>query len=83
MSLDFENQKNGCDAHVLHPDLVPWPHKSEKNQVIWITPEGDIKNGVKDSDTFSSREIVANHKVCASPDEFIKTLRNEFDGTIF
>ena len=83
VSLDFENQKNGCDAHVLHPDLVPWPHKSEKNQVIWITPDGDIKNGVKDSDTFSSREIVANHKVCASPDEFIKTLRNEFDGTIF
>ena len=83
VTLDFENQKVGCDAHVLHPDLVPWPHKSEKNQVIWITPEGDIKNGVKDSDTFSSREIVANHKVCASPDEFIKTLRNEFDGTIF
>ena len=83
VSLDFENQKNGCDAHVLHPDLVPWPHMISNNEVIWMTPEGDIKNGVKNSDTFSSREIVANHKVCASPDEFIKTLRNEFDGTIF
>ena len=83
VSLDFENQKNCCDAHDLHPDLLPCPHNSQKKQVIWITPDGDIKNGVKDSDTFSSREIVANHKVCASPDEFIKTLRNEFDGTIF
>lgn len=83
VALDFENQKVGCDAHVLHPDLVPWPHKSEKNQVIWITPEGDISNGVKSADTFASTEIVANWKACASPDEFIKTLRNEFDGTIF
>lgn len=83
VTLDFENQKAGCEAHVLHPDLVPWPHKTDGHSITWITPEGDIKNGVKSGDTFSSCEIVANPKVCASPDEFIKTLRNEFDGTIF
>lgn len=80
---DFDAQMNGCDAHVLHPDLVPWQHKVENDKVIWITPEGNIANGVKSSDTFASTEIVANWKACASPDEFIKTLRNDFDGKIF
>lgn len=83
VTLDFANQKTGCEAHVLHPDLVPWEHKTDGNTVIWITPEGDIKNGVKGADVFSSHEIVANHKACASPDEFIKTLRHEFDAEIF
>jgi hypothetical protein len=83
VTIDFENQKAGCEAHVLHPDLVPWEHKTDGNTVIWITPEGDIKNGVKGADVFSSHEIVANHKACASPDEFIKTLRHEFDAEIF
>jgi hypothetical protein len=73
----------GCEAHILHPDLVPWPHKVNDNQVTWITPEGDIKNGIKGPDIFSSREIVANHKACASPDEFIKTLRKDFGAEIF
>jgi hypothetical protein len=83
VTLDFENQKAGCEAHILHPDLVPWKHKVMGGDVIWITPEGDINNGIKGSDKFSSREIVANHKACASPDEFIKSLRKDFGGEIF
>jgi hypothetical protein len=83
VTLDFDNQKAGCEAHILHPDLVPWQHKVMGNDVIWITPEGDINNGIKSANTFSSREIVANHKVCASPDEFIKSLRKDFGGEIF
>jgi hypothetical protein len=53
------------------------------NNVTWITPEGDIQNGAKSATVFSSREIVANHKVCASPDEFVKSLRKDFGGEIF
>lgn len=83
VKLDFENQKAGCEAHVLHPDLVPWKVKILGDDVIWITPEGEIKNGIKSADTFSSREIVANYKACASPDEFIKTLRKDFGAEIF
>jgi hypothetical protein len=83
VTLDFENQKAGCEAHILHPDLVPWQHEYVGNKIIWVTPEGEIKNGIKDADTFSSREIVANHKACASPDEFIKTLRKDFGAEIF
>jgi hypothetical protein len=73
----------GCEAHILHPDLVPWSVKIVDDTVTWITPEGDIKNGVKNATVFSSREIVANHKACASPDEFIKTLRKDFGAEIF
>jgi hypothetical protein len=83
VKLSFENQKAGCEAHVLHPDLVPWKVKILGDDVIWITPEGEISNGIKSADTFSSREIVANHKACASPDEFIKTLRKDFGAEIF
>jgi hypothetical protein len=80
---DFTAQLSGCTDHILHPDLVPWQHKVVNNNVTWITPEGDIQNGAKSANTFSSREIVANHKVCASPDEFIKSLRKDFGGEIF
>jgi hypothetical protein len=82
-NLAFNEQLNGCEAHVLHPDLVPWPYTVTDKSVTWITPEGNIKNGAKNADTFSSREIVANHKACASPDEFIKTLRKDFGAEIF
>jgi len=83
VTLDFEQQKTGCEAHLLHPDLVPWDFKPSDKGVIWLTPEGEIKNGLKAPDVYSSREIVANHKACASPDEFIKTLRMDMGAEIF
>lgn len=80
--LDFENQKRGCEAHVLHPDLVPWPHKVSDSQVTWITPDGDIKNGLSDWETFTSAEIVANHKACASGDRFVEDMREIFGAKV-
>lgn len=82
-NLAFNEQLKGCEEHVLHPDLVPWPYTITDKKVTWITPEGNIKNGAKSASVFSSREIVANHKVCASPDEFIKDLRKDFGAEIF
>jgi hypothetical protein len=83
VTLDFANQRVGCEAHILHPDLVPWPHTIKNENVTWVTPDGEISNGIKSATVFSSREIVANHKACASPDEFIKTLRKDFGAEIF
>jgi hypothetical protein len=80
--LNFENQKQGCEAHVLHPDLVPWPHKVEQNTIMWITPEGSIKNGISDWETFTSKEIVANHKACASGDKFMDEAREIFGAKV-
>lgn len=82
VTLDFENQKVGCEAHVLHPDLVPWPHKVVENVVTWITPEGDIKNGQSSFDTFESTEIVANPKACASGDRFVEDMRSMFGAKV-
>jgi hypothetical protein len=62
---------------------VPWPHTIKNENVTWVTPDGEISNGIKSATVFSSREIVANHKACASPDEFIKTLRKDFGAEIF
>ena len=81
-TLDFDEQKNGCEAHLLHPDLVPWQYKSEGSKVIWMTPHGDIKNGVSDWETFTSREIVANPKACAADDKFIDEAREIFGAKV-
>jgi hypothetical protein len=80
--LDFDNQKAGCEAHVLHPDLVPWPHKVKDNVITWITPEGDIKNGVSDWETFTSHEIVVNPSACASGDRSIADMREMFGAKV-
>jgi hypothetical protein len=82
VALDFDNQKAGCEAHVLHPDLVPWPHKTDGKTITWITPEGDIKNGQSDWETFTSREIVANHVACAVNDKFIAEAREIFGAKV-
>jgi hypothetical protein len=82
VALDFENQKQGCEAHVLHPDLVPWQHKVEGKAIIWMTPHGDIKNGVSDWETFTSREIVANAPACASRDKFVDEAREIFGAKV-
>ena len=82
MPLDFENQKQGCEAHVLHPDLVPWQHKAEGKTIIWMTPHGDIKNGVSDWETFTSREIVANAPACAVRDKFVGEAREIFGAKV-
>jgi hypothetical protein len=62
--------------------LVPWQHKVEAGKVIWITPDGDIKNGVSDWETFTSREIVANHKACAAQDKFVSETRQIFGAKV-
>jgi hypothetical protein len=80
--LDFEHQKVGCEAHVLHPDLVPWGYKVKDKAIIWMTPEGDIRNGVGDWETFTSREIVANAPACASRDKFVDEARDIFGAKV-
>lgn len=38
-----EAQRNGCDEHILHPDLVPWQYESTDKGVIWLTPVGGLE----------------------------------------
>jgi len=62
--------------------LVPWQHKVKDDAIIWITPEGEIKNGQSDWETFTSREIVANHVACASGDKFVSDVREIFGAKV-
>jgi len=58
---DAEAQRNGCDSHILHPDLVPWQYEPTDAGVIWLTPYGKVSQP-----EYSSAEIVANPQACAS-----------------
>lgn len=56
-------QRVGCDAHVLHPDLVPWKLLEGDNMHAVYEIEGrPVKNG---QDGYGSKELIANAKACA------------------
>ena len=59
--IPVDAQREGCDGHVLHPDLVPWkwlPSNDAFSAVYEINGE-QIRNGVEDENTHSSRELVS------------------------
>jgi hypothetical protein len=64
--IPFEYQLKGCDAHVLHPDMVPWevslgdPDQWSATYIINGKPVVNGEGG------FASTEIVANPEGCAS-----------------
>ncbi len=41
-----------------------------------------VANGEPCATVFSSKEIIANQRACANPDDFIKELMNEFGAFI-
>ena len=52
-------QREGCDDHVIHPDLVPWEFEGSDDglHVTWLIDGKRILNG---PNGYKSREIVAN-----------------------
>lgn len=58
-----EAQLDGCDHHVLHPDLVPWPMKRTEDGegAIYMI---DGKPVLNSANGYKSREIVANPNAC-------------------
>lgn len=82
--IPIEWQREGCDSHVLHPDLVPYQRKESENgwQAIYVINGKDVINGEPDMHVFGSKEILANPDVCANPDEFAMDFRREFNARI-
>ena len=75
--IAVEYQHQGCDAHVLHPDLVPWemgdsPYEWSASYMI------DGKSVINGQDGFSSIEMLANDKACAS--DFVASVKELFPG---
>lgn len=77
-------QLDGCESHVLHPDVVPYQLKDspDKWTAIYLINGKDVANGEGDRGVYTSKEILANPKMCAAGDEFVEGVREEFGGRI-
>jgi hypothetical protein len=55
-------QRTGCEAHVLHPALVPWERRlsNDAHEAVYVIDGVEVRNGEGDAHTFASREIIDN-----------------------
>lgn len=80
-TIPLESQRKGCDSHIPHPHLVPYPMRAGDNewQAIIVIDGTDVPVG---EGGYSGLEVISNPKACASGDRGIKLLRDRFDGRI-
>ena len=73
--VDFQHK--GCDDHIIHPDLVPWPMIPSEDglSVMWKIGDRVIENG---ANGYKSRKIVANPSACGDP--MVEEAKALFDG---
>ena len=77
-------QYDGCEAHVLHPDMVPWQRKESDTewQAIYLIDNREVRNGEADVNVYGSSEIIANPALCASDDATVREFRETFDAKV-
>ena len=82
--IPVEFQRQACDSHVLHPDLVPWQRKDGLDDwtAVYVIEGRDVANGEGDAHVYTSREILINPKMCSLGDEYVEKLRQQFDARI-
>ncbi len=82
--IPVEFQRDGCDSHVLHPDLVPWQQDDGLDDwtAVYVIDGKPVANGEPREGVYTSKEIVANASACANPTEFIDDARKLFDARI-
>jgi hypothetical protein len=58
--IPIEAQREGCDCHVLHPDLVPWKWLDSDDPwtAVYEIDGQAVRNGEADGNVIGSREIV-------------------------
>jgi hypothetical protein len=80
-TIPTEAQYNGCDAHVMHPDLVPeWKLTGSTE---WSARyEIDGKEVINGEDGYSSKELTANLALVLSDDPNVNKLRENFGARI-
>jgi hypothetical protein len=80
-SIPADAQPGGCDSHVLHPDLVPWPRRESFIDwtAIYVIDGAPVMTG---EDFFRSAELIANPSACASGDPVVAEIRQTFDGRV-
>ena len=85
--IPVDAQYNGCEAHVIHPDLVPWKLDSESSTetiAVWDIGGHLVKNGdpSEGKDIYTTKEMLANASEIISNDPMMKDLRVKFDARI-
>jgi hypothetical protein len=82
--IPVEFQRQACESHVLHPDLVPWERKDGADQwtAIYVVNGKDVANGEPRGNVYSSSELLANPEICTSGDEYVAGLRETFNARI-
>lgn len=84
-TIPVEAQREGCDGHVLHPDLVPWQMKDGPDEwtAVYEINGVNVANGDPEQEgVYGSKELLANAAACASGDKFIADIRRDFGGRI-
>jgi len=79
-----EYQEQGCESHVLHPDLVPWqrlPSPSE-HEAVYLIDNVEVRNGEPCKNVWSSKEILAKTSEVVDPSPVVEILRDKFDARI-
>jgi hypothetical protein len=58
--IPMDTQYEGCDSHLLHPDLVPWKgmEAKSKHQIIYLINHNQIANGEPAEGVYSSKQII-------------------------
>ena len=80
--MPTDAQHEGCESHVLHPDLVPWKRldgPSDWVAVYEIDGLG-IANGEPGEGVYGSKELLANAAACRDPE--VNEFRAKWDGRV-
>jgi hypothetical protein len=82
--IEAQYQRTGCEGHVLHPDLVPWKRmeSSSPYEAVYVIEGQPVRNGEPDERVYSSKEIIADYRSCAMPDETTEALRVVFEAKV-
>jgi len=83
-SIPKDVQYEGCEFHVIHPDVVPYKMVDSKEDGIatYIIEGKAMKNGKRGGDVFSSKELISDPHSCVTADKFIMDTRKSFDAEI-
>lgn len=82
--IPYNWQLQGCESHVVHFDLVPYPANwSEDGLSATFTVDGHtVNNGDPADGHYSSKEVLADPELCAVHDPFVEALRSGMDARI-
>lgn len=84
-TIPTDAQYNGCDYHVVRPDLVPWElgdGGDDEWTASYVFNGAEVLNGNPKEGVFSSAELLANPDACFNADSFLNELRSKFDARV-